>query len=226
MPGVFTLILETSSPHASLALAGADGSLLVREFFSDRNHNARLFGPLAELLESSAGGSIARVLVGSGPGSYSGTRVGIAAAQGVAIANACQVVAVASILAVPAAADGAPCLAMGDARRGSYWSAQVAASRMVAPPGLTDAAGLCEAVAAAVAQGLAVITFEEPVRFPLPDALAARVQQQFPSAERLWRAWCLADAATQAAWAGSAPQPIYLNPPHITPAKRPWWVST
>ena len=132
--------------------------------------------------------------------------------------------AVASILAVPAAAGGAACLAIGDARRGSYWTAQVEASRMLEQPALCDAAGLSAAVAAAVEQGRPVITFEEPARFPLPDELAAWVRQEFPSAERLWRAWCLADEATQATWAGAAPQPIYLKPPHITPAKRPWLV--
>ena len=34
--------------------------------------------------------------------------------------------------------------------------------------------------------------------------------------------WSLAAAATRATWAAAAPQPIYLKPPHITPAKRSW----
>jgi tRNA threonylcarbamoyladenosine biosynthesis protein TsaB len=223
MSGMSTLILETSSPHASLAIVGVDGSTDERAFCSDRKHNARLFGPLEELLAPLAQGDIGLVLVGSGPGSYSGTRVGIAAAQGVAIVNDCQVVAVASLLAVPAAIDGGTCLVIGDARRGCYWTARVADCRMEAEPGLTDAAGLVAAVAVAVAQGVAVVAFEEPGRFPLPGELAAQVQQEFPSAARLWRAWCMAGEDAQAAWACAAPQPIYLKPPHIsTPAQRAW----
>ncbi|MGC4013199.1 MAG: hypothetical protein QM755_01595 [Luteolibacter sp.] len=65
-----------------------------REFCSDRSHNAVLLGPLGELMAGLSPEDIGLVLVGSGPGSYSGTRVGIAAAQGVALAAGCPVVAV------------------------------------------------------------------------------------------------------------------------------------
>jgi tRNA threonylcarbamoyladenosine biosynthesis protein TsaB len=224
MAGTFTLILETSTPQASLAVAGADGGFNERVFSSDRSHNAHLFGPLAALLEGHPPGSIGRVLVGSGPGSYSGTRVGIAAAQGVAMVNGCEAVAVPSILALAAAAAGAACLVIGDARRGSYWTAQVVGWRVAQGPDLTHADGLIGAVAAAMGLGIPVVTFEDPARFPLPGDLPAEVKQDFPSAARLWHAWGMADAATQAAWAAAAPQPIYLKPPHITPAKRPWLV--
>jgi tRNA threonylcarbamoyl adenosine modification protein YeaZ len=226
MPATATLILETSTPHASLAMVAPDGSWAEREFTSDRSHQACVFGPLADLLASCAVDSIGRVLVGSGPGSYSGTRVGIAAAQGVAIASECQALALPSILAVPAADGGAACLAIGDARRGSFWTARIAAHQMVEEPALTDTAGLIAAVASAVDQGMAVVSFEEPARFHLPVELAAAVRLEFPSAARLWRAWCLAAEEMRAAWTLAAPQPIYLKPPHITPARRPWLVSS
>jgi len=222
MAGPFTLVLETSTPQASLALAGPLDAVTQREFVSDRSHHAGLFAPLAELLETAAAGCLARVLVGSGPGSYSGTRVGIAAAQGVALAQECPAVALPSILALPAAAGPAGCWVIGDARRGSYWIARVVDCQMTENPQLSDAAGLIASIAAALEQGLPVVSFEEPARFPLPQSLAAEVAQQFPSAARLWRAWDLATAATRATWAAALPQPIYLKPPHITPAKRPW----
>src|SRR6478752_5854722 len=111
MSGTFTLVLETSTPRASLAAVESDGRLTQREFTSDRSHNAVLFSPLQELLGTRKTAEIGLVLVGSGPGSYSGTRVGIAAAQGVAIASGCPAVAVPSILAVPAAEGGGACLA-------------------------------------------------------------------------------------------------------------------
>ncbi|MEI7908165.1 MAG: tRNA (adenosine(37)-N6)-threonylcarbamoyltransferase complex dimerization subunit type 1 TsaB [Verrucomicrobiota bacterium] len=224
MAGTSTLILETSTPQASLALAGPPADVIERAFASDRSHQGGLFAPLAELLEMAGSRPLARVLVGSGPGSYSGTRVGIAAAQGVALARECPAVAVPSILALAAAAGETGCLVIGDARRGSYWLARIAACRMLEETHLTEAIGLAAAVAAAVALGLAVVSFEEPARFHLPDELAAHVTQQFPSATRLWHAWCLADEPTRAAWAAAEPQPIYLKPPHITPAKRPWLV--
>ena len=225
MTGTFTLVLETSTPHASLASSGRDGQLEQREFTSDRSHNALMFSPLKELLDGRGEAAIGLVLVGSGPGSYSGTRVGIAAAQGVAIAAGCPAVALPSILAVVSAEDGAACVAIGDARRGSYWTAQIAHSRLLHEPELTDASGLATIVLEAVAAGIPVFSFEDSARFPLPAELRSQVRLEFPNALRLWRAWQLTDPATRDQWTRTTPQPIYLKPPHITPAKRPWLVQ-
>jgi len=216
------LVLETSTPAASLALIGQDGAPAQKEFTSDRSHNALLFPPMEELLGTLAGKRLCLVLIGSGPGSYSGTRVGIAAAQGVAIAAGCPAIAVPSVLAVPGAENGGACLAIGDARRGSYWTASIRHYRMETPPELTDAAGLAEAVATALSAGACVFSFEAPSRFPLPAEQILHIQQELPDATRLWKAWQRTDDATRQTWAAATPQPLYLKPPHITPAKRSW----
>ena len=225
MTGMFTLVLETSTPHASLATIEPGGRLVQREFTSDRSHNAVMFAPLKELLDARNEGEIGLVLVGSGPGSYSGTRVGIAAAQGVAIAAGCPAVALPSILAVASAEGGAACVAIGDARRGSYWTARMEHARLLAEPELTDAGGLAAVVLECVAAGIPIISFEDPARFPLPPEVLSQVRLEFPNADRLWRAWKLTDPATREQWTRATPQPIYLKPPHITPAKRPWLVQ-
>jgi tRNA threonylcarbamoyladenosine biosynthesis protein TsaB len=221
MSAAFSLVFETSTPHASLALAGRAGRVELREFRSDRNHNALLFAPLQELLHDGGHREIGLVLVGSGPGSYSGTRVGIAAAQGVAMALACPAVAVPSILAVPSAANGAACLAIGDARRGSFWSARVENFCLAGEPELCDANGLEAVLSAAAAQGIGVFSFEDPSRFPLPGVLARLVKPEFPDAVRLWQAWLGTSEENRRKWSAEIPQPHYLKPPHITPAKRP-----
>ncbi len=220
----FTLVIETSTPFASVATIGLDGCLTQRDFTSDRSHNAVLFTPLRELLDARMEAEIGLVLVGSGPGSYSGTRVGIAAAQGVAIASGCPALCVPSILAVPSAENGRACLAIGDARRGSFWTAMMENHALKNEPTLTDAEGLANEVAAAAAAGVPVISFEAAERFPLPAELCGQVKLEFPSAARLWNAWKMAPAAARAQWLSEIPQPIYLKPPHITPAKRPWLV--
>jgi tRNA threonylcarbamoyl adenosine modification protein YeaZ len=217
---VRALVIETSTPHASIALVEADGRIEQRTFCSDRNHNALLFEPLQELLRDRE--PLDLVLVGSGPGSYSGTRVGIAAAQGVAIAMGCPAVAVPSLLAVPSAENGASCLAIGDARRGSFWTARIGNCRFHEEPALCDAAGLEARVSQAAADGLAVFSFEEPSRFPLSGELSARVKIEIPDATRLWQAWLVTEETTRRQWSAEIPQPLYLKPPHITPAKRPW----
>lgn len=225
MTDTFTLVLETSTPQASLATLEPDGRLTQRDFTSDRSHNAVLFSPLKELLDSRETPEIGLILVGSGPGSYSGTRIGIAAAQGVAIASGCPAIALPSILAVASAEVGARCLAIGDARRGSYWTAAVGESRLISEPELTDAEGLLEIISTALAEGLPVFSFEEPNRFPLPQEIREQVRLEFPSASRLWNAWKSAPPETREIWAAASPQPMYLKPPHITPAKRPWLVT-
>lgn len=206
------LIIETSTEAASVALV-MDGRIVAEKgFVSDRRHNALLFGPLAEILAIHGGKNFDEVLVGSGPGSYSGTRVGIAAAQGAALVAGCKVVAVPSILAVPEALAGRKCLAVGDARRGSYWLANIDAGRLLDGPILTDAIGLDSAITFARESGGFVFSME---RFRDRDIALA-----VPTAAGLWQAWGNATPQDHAIWANRAPQPIYLAPPHITASKK------
>lgn len=197
-------------------LAGPDGVRAEREFCSDRSHNAVLFGPLGEVLSEVPLGEIGLVLVGSGPGSYSGTRVGIAAAQGVALATGCLVVAVPSILAAPSAAEGAPCRVVGDARRGSFWISRVKNSGVALAPELTDEDGLRRFLDEAA--GEPVVTFEAGAKNGFPVDLD--IARETPAARLLWEAWQKADAGERERWATEAPQPLYLRPPHITEAKK------
>jgi tRNA threonylcarbamoyladenosine biosynthesis protein TsaB len=218
---VCSLVIETSTPHASIARVDADGQVETRSFCSDRSHNAMLFGPLHELLDGKPRPQIELVLVGSGPGSYSGTRVGIAAAQGVAIAMGCPAVAVPSVLAVPSVGENIRCLAIGDARRGSFWHAAINGFDIPEPPALCDAAELQSIVTKAVEDGCTVFSFEEPSRFPHSPELAGQFHQEFPEASRLWSAWLASSQETRRSWSAAIPQPLYLKPPHITPSKRP-----
>ncbi len=211
-------MFETSSPTASLLLAGSDGILVERSFTSDRSHNAVLFGPLSEVLAAISPQEIGLVLVGSGPGSYSGTRVGLAAAQGVALAAGCPVVAVPSVIAAPSALAGS-CLVIGDARRGSYWTAAVENGRLVREPELTDESGFHKLLEGAEL----LVSFEDAARTKFPTERAISFEQ--PTAALLWQAWSSAALAVQQAWANEPPQPHYLRPPHITESKRAWPVT-
>ena len=224
MPETATLVLETSTPAASLAFIDAAGELEQKEFTSDRSHNSLLFAPLGELIAGRPAGEIGLVLAGSGPGSYSGTRVGISAAQGVAVAHDCPAVAFPSILAVPQAENGAPYLFIGDARRGSFWTCAIENFELKTEPSLTDGDGLQSAVTAAIAAGHPILSFEDPSRYPLEPSALERIRIGFPSAKLLWRAWTSTSGETRAYWTAQTPQPMYLKPPHITPAKRSWLV--
>lgn len=219
--GRFTLVFETSTPHASIALIAPDGSAKVENFQSDRHHNAALFPYLSELLCDVAAEKIGLVLVGSGPGSYSGTRVGIAAAQGVALAASGSCVAVPSILAVPSATFG-KCLAVGDARRGTWWIAEMEEGKLKVPPTLFEEAEFSQAISSALASNVPVISFDETTRFPLAES--AKIRKEMPAATRLYHAWLAAGDEIRENWQREIPQPIYLKPPHITPGKKRSWV--
>lgn len=209
------LILETTTPTGSICLIEPGGRSLEREFRSDRRHNSALFTPLQEILEGVE--ELNLVLVGSGPGSYSGTRVGIAAAQGVAIAMDCPAVAMPSVLAIDSVAKEEPTLMLGDARRGTFWSSRLEGGGMTEPL-LQEAGDWEKTVLAAKEEGLDLVSFESSERWSLPEDVEVRTV--VPNARLLWEAWNRAEEKQREKWRSEVPQPMYLKPPHITKAKR------
>lgn len=206
MPAI--LILETSTDTASLALA-VDGRIVIdKSFTSDRRHNALLFGPLEEIVEEYGYRHFDAVLVGSGPGSYSGTRVGIAAAQGAALISECKAIAIPSILATPSALSRKSCIAVGDARRGSYWIAKINEGNLIEGPSLTDTIGF----EVALDTNSSCFSMESIRSYPVA------IEQ--PSAKGIWQAWENASPQVRELWIAHPPQPIYLAPPHITPSNK------
>src|SRR3954467_11608701 len=77
------LAFDTSSAACTAALFNDAGACIARRDEQiGRGHSERLVPMLAELLD---GRTATRILVGVGPGSFTGIRVGIAAAHGLAI---------------------------------------------------------------------------------------------------------------------------------------------
>lgn len=206
------LTIETSTDAASIALA--IDSVIVEEqsFASDRRHNSLLFQPLEKILKKYNSPVLSAILVGSGPGSYSGTRVGIAAAQGAAIISGAKAISVPSILATREASEAGKCIAMGDARRGSYWLAEIENGQLSSGPTLTDEKGLDTAISNANKTGIPYFCMEK-IR-------GKEITVSQPSATGIWQAWQSATQETRDSWTAQIPQPIYLKPPHITPSKK------
>jgi tRNA threonylcarbamoyladenosine biosynthesis protein TsaB len=77
------LVIDSATAACSAALLDADGSLVAqRHELVGRGHAERLVPMIAELLDGRRPDSI---LVDCGPGSFTGVRVGLAAAHGLAI---------------------------------------------------------------------------------------------------------------------------------------------
>ena len=97
-------MIDSATAACSAALIGPDGALIdERHEIVGRGHAERLLPMIADLLGGRAAGAI---LVDCGPGSFTGVRVGIAAAQGLAIGWKVPLAGYSS-LALIAAASGA-----------------------------------------------------------------------------------------------------------------------
>lgn len=201
----FLLAVESSTTRASLALL-RDGEVVFEDGFeSDRRHHSLIFAPIQAALALLGGDALEAVVIGTGPGSYSGTRVGIAAGQGVAMVHGCPAVGLSSLLALGQETG----MVIGDARRGSAWWAK-----------LGDGLPQPELIPA---QELAGRLGEGPV-FSMEDVSALGLEREVafgvPTAAALGRAWQGLSADVRAELENEPPQPAYLRPPHITQAKK------
>lgn len=121
------LAIDTSSAYASVAVF--DGSAVLAEdtWHARRRHDDHLF-PAIERILSLAGAElrdVTRIAVATGPGSFTGLRVGIAAAQGIARASGLALVGVLTcdVIAHPFASAGRRVCVLIDAGRGEHYSA-------------------------------------------------------------------------------------------------------
>ncbi len=215
------LAIETSVPTASVAL-WRDGALAYQhDFTSDRNHNSMIFQPLAEALDILEGRKLSHVLVGTGPGSYSGARTGIAAAQGVALTHGCPAVGIGSLAATPAARVADHAIAIGDARRGLYYISEIKSSGEASEPQLMEAAEF-----QAYLSDQCHMT--ETVLFTLDDAsgpwltdiqLPVDVVMTSPHAHGILEIWQRLPEQRRIELIAQPLAPCYLRPPFTSKAK-------
>ena len=92
------LALETSSTVGSIALGNEKVVVQSIEFKGPRRHSAALFPALSRLGLPRL--KLRRIIVGLGPGSFSGIRVALAAAQGIALVQGVPVVGICSAYSV------------------------------------------------------------------------------------------------------------------------------
>ncbi|MEM1296269.1 MAG: tRNA (adenosine(37)-N6)-threonylcarbamoyltransferase complex dimerization subunit type 1 TsaB [Verrucomicrobiota bacterium] len=197
------LAIETSTPNAHLAILSHEGDEVVFEtrFHSDRAHNSRIFDPLASALE--AANDLTRLAVGTGPGSYSGVRVGIAIANGLAVAKGIDVVGLPSISTLFAHG-----LVVGDARRNAFFVAGITDHQMTSPPEIQSADEFRETVSSALADGRSVASMDAT-----PPLGITEIELLSPNATKLGILAAELDVSDQAI------EPVYVREPYITKEK-------
>lgn len=119
------LAIETSTESCSVALS-CHGEVISRSEIAPRRH-AELLLPMCEEVLAEAGVSrrqLDAIAVGRGPGAFTGVRLAISAAQGMALALSLPVIPISSLaaLALDAPRDDNPILAVIDARMGEVYA--------------------------------------------------------------------------------------------------------
>jgi tRNA threonylcarbamoyladenosine biosynthesis protein TsaB len=144
---MIVLGFDTATPATAVGLRLADGTTLQARddpAAGERpGHTARLLPLASELLERAGvrWGELERIAVGVGPGTFTGLRIGVATARGLAQSLGVEVVGVSTLRVLAEAALGlslpAPpkcVLAAIDARRGEVFAAAYASDGELTPP--------------------------------------------------------------------------------------------
>ncbi len=222
------LAFDTCLGAVSVALryAAANGDLLIREAYEPRQtgHAERLMPMIAEVM-ATAGRTFAdieRFAVTIGPGTFTGVRVGVAAARAFALSAGRPVVGISSLEVIAArgrtligpSAASRPLLVAVDARRGALYCAL---------HGVSDEAGdgapalLTAEAAAALARehDALVIASGAPL---VAEAAGPAIETALATIEP--HARFLAQLAADRAPSGTI-SPLYLRAPDVKPQPQP-----
>ncbi len=221
LAGVLLLAMDTATPAVTVALHGDDGEgrdaaaprLLAAAEQVDARRHGELLLPAVDRVLREAGrelGEVTGLVVGTGPGPYTGLRVGLVtaaafgAARGIPVHGLCTLDGIA--FAAASAGDLAgPFVVATDARRKEvYWARYTDARTRVAGPAVDRPADLPREVAELPAVGAGALLYPEVftgARGELPAyasaaALAALAAERLAAGEEL-----------------PAPRPLYLRRP-------------
>jgi tRNA threonylcarbamoyl adenosine modification protein YeaZ len=109
--------IDTSSARSALALIRSDGTVVAEE----THESGRTFDLPARFRAMTAGQTLTRISVATGPGSFTGLRVGVSFGLGVAIGLSVPVVTL-KTLEIQAARTDHPVVALAEAGRGRVYS--------------------------------------------------------------------------------------------------------
>jgi len=139
--------IDTSAAQCAVALVGA-GDPVVERAPMDRGHAEHLF-PMIESVLSRAGagyGDLRRIGVCTGPGSFTGVRIGVAAARGLALGVGVPAIGVSRFEALAAEAGGSLAICLAGRGGTVFLQAFDVDGAPLASPVMTDEDGLAAAI--------------------------------------------------------------------------------
>jgi tRNA threonylcarbamoyladenosine biosynthesis protein TsaB len=190
------LAFDLSTRRGTMALANDNEILFAREWPNDRRNSAPFFSALNEIIVKY--GAPEMIVVGLGPGSYTGTRIAISAGLGLQATTDASLTGVSSLCAI---SDENEFCVIGDAKRASFFFAQINDGLLAVE--LLSESELNKRISSI--RNIPIYTSDELPQF-------SGIELRFPSA-RLLCSW----ARTFPENLARAPLvPIYLREPHIT----------
>jgi tRNA threonylcarbamoyladenosine biosynthesis protein TsaB len=212
--------IETSSVRGSVALIEADRTLAVAAHQRENAHEQSI-QPLIDRVLAEAGwsaGSLDRVAVGTGPGSFTGLRVGIALAQGISEGLEIPLIGVPCLEAMARAAPAqlpGPRVAILDARRGELFLAAYASDgQELLAPQIVENAAAAERLLGTL-PGVALMLGRD-----WPPLVSERLHHRSEECDLPHARWTALLAAGRAP--GPSVVPLYLRPPTaVVPPLKP-----
>lgn len=202
-----TLAFDTSGPACCAAILSGDTVVAERVEDMARGQAERLVPLLEDLLHEAgcAWTDVGLIGVGTGPGNFTGIRISVAAARGLALSLGCRAVGVSTLEAL---AHGLPrpCVTVVPARRGAFFvqchdTDGARAPQSLAPDDLAAAGLRAVPLCGAGAAALAAVTGGTVLPRPRPLAVAiAHVARE------------------RGAMATERPRPLYLRAADAAPA--------
>jgi len=215
------LAMDTSTKQAGIALyEGARGLVAEYNWHSANRHTEELMPAVAQMLAQAgvAPGALRAVAIALGPGSFTGLRVGLAAAKGLALAHGLTLLGIPTldVVAYPHQAQPVPVIAVLQAGRGRvYWAPYAHGPGGWAaqePPRLSTVPELANTVVRPLMFVGEVSTAERETLISWAGGARANF---LPSALSLRRAGYLAELGWRRFDAGEADDPASLSPIYL-----------
>jgi tRNA threonylcarbamoyladenosine biosynthesis protein TsaB len=189
---------DLSTQRGTIALVNGDNVLCSRDWPNDRRNSAPFFSVLNDIICEH--GAPEAIVVGLGPGSYTGTRIAISAAIGLQATTGAALTGFSSLSGISEENEYA---VIGDAKRASFFFATINGGLFATEPDLLSQNEISERISSNTA--ISIYTSDDLPQFPT-------VQPRFPSARLL----CLRAQRFPQNLARAPLAPIYLREPHIT----------
>ena len=189
---------DLSTRCGTIALVKGDRVLCARDWPNDRRNSAPFFAALDEIIREH--GAPEAILVGLGPGSYTGTRIAISAAIGLQATTGAALTGLSSLSGI---SEENEYIVIGDAKRASFFFATISGGLFATEAELLSQNEMKERISSITT--IPIYTSDELPQF-------TGVQLRFPSARLL----CLRAERFPQDLARAPLAPIYLREPHIT----------